>query len=70
VTPRLFWERNIFVGFGCAAISRRQGLKSSNRTLNCKFEFRIARGSAKVIERRKRVTRRTNPGSPGAALGG
>jgi hypothetical protein len=46
------------------------GLKSRNRTLNCKFEFRTARGSARVIERRKRVTRRTNPGSAGAALGG
>jgi hypothetical protein len=37
--------------------------------LNCKFEFRTARGPAKVIERRKRVTRQTNPGSAGAALG-
>jgi hypothetical protein len=39
---------------------------------NFELQVRILRreGSAKVIERSKRVTRRTNPGSPGAALGG
>jgi hypothetical protein len=39
---------------------------------NFELQVRISRreGCAQMIERRKRVTRRTNPGLPGAALGG
>jgi hypothetical protein len=52
---------------GDSAPAGAQKLKS-----NFELQVRISHceGSAKVVERRKRVTGRTNPGWAGAALGG